>query len=211
MRPRLLALLLIVVLGAVFLLYGSHAGHQMAEAQSQTPTPEGCSGLIISKDADVEVGEGGEIIYTIHIENQGTVDCGDVVISDMIPNDTDCIATDIIEEGSDVDIAEADGCDSNGDVTWEVTQGSLDGIEPGDEAEVEMTVALTSGAEEGDGIDNEACVLSGGVEDCDTVTVDVGAAATPTGDVNCDGQVSMSDAMFIAQYVARLRAFLGCP
>ena len=142
--------------------------------------------LTISKDSDDnEVGEGGEIVYTIDIENTGTADCEDVVITEDIPADTDCTATDVIEANSDVDIDDADGCDASGNVTWEVTEGTLDGLEPGDEAEVEMTVKLTSGAEDGDEINNEACVTSddtdAATEICDTLTVDVeGVAATKT-------------------------------
>jgi len=142
--------------------------------------------LTISKDSDDdEVGEGGEIVYTIDIENVGTVDCGDVVITEDIPNDTDCVGTDVIEDNSDVDIDDADGCDASGSVTWEVTEGTLDGLEPGDEAEVEITVELTSGAEDGDNIDNEACVTSddtdANADICDTLSVDVeGVAATST-------------------------------
>ena len=142
--------------------------------------------LTISKDSDDdEVGEGGQIVYTIDVENTGTADCANVVITEDIPNDTDCTATDVIEANSDVDIDDADGCDASGSVTWEVTEGTLDGLEPGDEAEVEITVELTSGAEDGDNIDNEACVTSddtdANTDICDTVTVDVeGVAATAT-------------------------------
>ena len=157
----------------------------LVTSNSVTVTVNDCD-LTISKDSDDnEVGEGGEIVYTIHVENVGTADCADVIISETIPNDTDCIATDVIEANSDVDIADAEGCDASGDVTWDVTQGTLDGLEPGDEAEVEMTVKLTSGASDGDEIDNTACVVSddtdAATEICDALTVDVeGVAATAT-------------------------------
>ena len=194
---RYLALPLAAGLALVLVAITSWAMGPTAHAQTATPTvtntpaPTNTPGptatpacdLTISKDSDDnEVGEGGEIVYTIHVENQGTADCGNVVISETIPSDTDCIATDVIEANSDVAIAAAEGCDASGDVTWDVTEGTLDGLEPGDEAEVEMTVKLTSGASDGDEIDNTACVVSDdSVEVCDTLTVDVhGVAATAT-------------------------------
>jgi uncharacterized repeat protein (TIGR01451 family)/fimbrial isopeptide formation D2 family protein len=142
--------------------------------------------LSISKDSDDnEVGEGGEIVYTITVDNANNAgDCADVVISETIPDDTDCIATSISND-SDVDINAAEGCDSSGTVTWDVSEGSLDGLTEDQVAEVTMTVELTSGANDGDEIDNEACVTFGDLPDdfaiCDTLTVDVsGVAATAT-------------------------------
>jgi len=138
--------------------------------------------LDISKDSDDdEVGEGGEIVYTITVENEGTADCVDVVITEDIPSDTDCIDTDVTDD-SDLDEGDFDvaGCDSSGDVVWD----DFD-LDDGDTIEVTMTVELTSGAEDGDEIDNEACVTSDDTDEdvdiCDDVTVDVeGEAATAT-------------------------------
>ena len=139
--------------------------------------------LSISKDADPddEVGEGGEIVYTITVDNDGGADCNDVVITEDIPGDTDCIDTGVTSD-SDLDEGDfdVDGCDASGEVTWD----GFD-LDNGDRIEVEMTVELTSGAEDGDDIDNTACVTSDDtdedVEICDTMTVDVeGVAATKT-------------------------------
>jgi fimbrial isopeptide formation D2 family protein len=136
--------------------------------------------LTITKEADNDtVAEGGDMTYTIHAKNTGTQTCEDVVISDEIPTHTDCVSTDVLSDQSDVDIADAVGCDSSDVVTW-----AVDDMAPNDDAEVQMTVELTSHAKHGDTIDNTACITSSDVNDvpalCDTAEVDVTRAPTAT-------------------------------
>jgi hypothetical protein len=95
------------------------------------------------------------------------------------------------DAGLDFDI---DGCDSSGDVVWDTN----DNLDSGDEVVLEMVVQLTSGADEGDTITNEACAEStsdpGG--DCDTETTKVGEPATatpaPTATVGAPDKMTLS-------------------
>jgi uncharacterized repeat protein (TIGR01451 family) len=122
------------------------------------------------------VGEAGQITYTIKITNDGDEngDCRDLIVTDTIPTDTDCVSA--TDDGSlDFDI---DGCDSSGDVVWDTS----DELADGEDVVVTMVVELTSNAEEDDTITNEACATSSDDEvgDCDSERTDVGAPATAT-------------------------------
>jgi uncharacterized repeat protein (TIGR01451 family) len=137
-----------------------------------------CDLDVTKKDSPTTVGEGGEITYTITIENNGSGsgDCSDLTVTDTIPTDTDCVTATVTDDaGLDFDI---DGCDSSGDVVWDTT----DDLETDDQVVVEMVVELTSGASEDDTISNEACADSTDdvAGDCDTETTKVGEPATKT-------------------------------
>ncbi len=152
-----------------------------APTATRTPTatatvnPE-CDLSVSKKDSPTTVGEGGQITYTITITNDGSSngDCTDLTVTDTIPTDTDCVSA--TDDGT-MDFT-IDGCDSSGDVVWDTN----DNLNDGDEVVVTMVVKLTSGAQEDDTINNEACAVSsddvGG--DCDAETTKVGAAATAT-------------------------------
>jgi uncharacterized repeat protein (TIGR01451 family) len=137
-----------------------------------------CDLDVTKSDSPTTVGEGGEITYTITIENNGSGsgDCSDLTVTDEIPTDTDCVDATVTDDaGLDFDV---DGCDSSGDVVWDTT----DDLETDDQVVVEMVVELTSGAEEDDTISNEACADSADdvAGDCDTETTKVGGPATST-------------------------------
>jgi uncharacterized repeat protein (TIGR01451 family) len=144
-----------------------------------TPTPNpNCDLDVTKKDSPTTVGEGGEITYTITIENNGSGsgDCSDLTVTDTIPTDTDCVDATVTDDaGLDFDI---EGCDSSGDVVWDTN----DDLETDDQVVVEMVVELTSGASEDDTISNEACADSTDdvAGDCDTETTKVGEPATKT-------------------------------
>jgi fimbrial isopeptide formation D2 family protein len=145
-----------------------------------TPTPNPNCVLNVTKDDNLtsRVPEGGQISYTITVENtaDGT-HCHDLTVTDTIPDDTDCVDTSI--GSSDIDMRDATGCNDSGTVKW---RDDSDYLSAGDSVEVTMVVELTSGANDGDKIDNEACATStddvGG--DCDTERTTVGAPATST-------------------------------
>ena len=153
----------------------------MPPTATRTPTPQAttnpeCDLSVSKSDSPTTVGEGGEITYTITISNDGDEngDCTDLIVTDTIPADTDCVsATD--DDSLDFDIT---GCDASGDVVWDTS----DNLADGEEVVVTMVVELTSGAEEDDTITNEACATSSDDEpgDCDTETTKVGAPATAT-------------------------------
>jgi uncharacterized repeat protein (TIGR01451 family) len=145
-----------------------------------TATPNANCELNAVKDAAAStVPEGGQITYTIKVENNGSGSgsCTDLTVTDVIPADTDCVsATATDDAGLDIDI---DGCDTSGTVTWDTN----DNLDTDDQVTLQMVVKLTSGANEDDKINNEACATSssdvGG--DCDSARVTVtGATATPT-------------------------------
>jgi fimbrial isopeptide formation D2 family protein len=144
-----------------------------------TATPNEDCDLRVTKNDDVDpVAEGGEITYTITVRNEGDGNghCTDLTVTDTIPTDTDC--SDATDDGTmDFDIS---GCDTSGDVTWDTN----DNLDTGDEVVITMVVELTSGANEGDTITNDACATSSNDEpgDCDTERTKVGepSTATPT-------------------------------
>lgn len=146
-----------------------------------TPTPNtGCILNISKSDSPSNVPEGGQIVYTITVDNEdGTADCTDLTVTDTIPRDTDCVSATVSDAPSRFHM-DIDGCDTSGDVTWDTS----DNLKKGDEVVLKMTVQLTSGAEEGDDIKNKACADSTGeVQVCDTETTNVTKAAatsTPT-------------------------------
>jgi uncharacterized repeat protein (TIGR01451 family) len=110
------------------------------------PTPnEDCDLSVTKSDSPDPVSEGGEITYTITVDNNGDGNgyCTDLTVTDTIPDDTDCVDA-TVDSSSDVDFDEDDinGCDSSGDVTWETTEN----LYTGDQAVVTMVVELTSGA-----------------------------------------------------------------
>jgi uncharacterized repeat protein (TIGR01451 family) len=152
-----------------------------APTATRTPAPTAttnpnCELNVNKSDSPTTVGEGGQITYTIKIKNEGTGsgDCADLTVTDAIPTDTDCVSA--TDDGSlDFDI---EGCDASGDVVWDTN----DNLDTDDEVVLTMVVELTSGAQEDDTINNEACAVSsndvGG--DCDAETTRVGAAATAT-------------------------------
>ncbi|MDI6857794.1 MAG: hypothetical protein QME71_05715 [Dehalococcoidia bacterium] len=142
-----------------------------------TATPNtGCILTISKSDSPTTVPEGGRITYTITVRNTGNDDCFDMVISDTIPTDTDCVSLAVTREPSGVDIDfDEDDCDASGVVRWTTD----DVIEPGDRVEVQMVVQLESDVEEDDEITNTACVIAEReVEVCDTERTDVGPAPT---------------------------------
>ena len=135
-----------------------------------------CDLSVSKSDSPTTVGEGGEITYTITIKNEGDEngDCTDLIVTDAIPDDTDCVSA--TDDGSlDFDIS---GCDASGNVLWDTN----DNLDDGEDVVVTMVVELTSGAEEDDTITNEACAISSEdvPGDCDTETTKVGAPATKT-------------------------------
>jgi uncharacterized repeat protein (TIGR01451 family) len=142
-----------------------------------TPNPH-CQLNVTKSDSPDPVAEDGEITYTITVTNDAdTGQCDDLTITDVIPDDTDCVDTSI--GSSDIDMRDATGCDDSGTVKW---RDDSDHLSAGDSAEVTMVVDLTSGANDGDRIDNEACATSTGDlnGDCDTERTTVGAGATST-------------------------------
>jgi fimbrial isopeptide formation D2 family protein len=151
-----------------------------------TPTPnDGCILDVRKSDDPDPVAEGGEITYTITVENDGDSECEDIEVTDEIPDDTDCVDA-YVDDSSDIDEddIDVDGCDSSGNVTWETDEE----LDDGDEIVLVMVVELTSGADDGDEIENEVCVEGYDPEmeayepgDCDTEKTDVeGEAATAT-------------------------------
>jgi uncharacterized repeat protein (TIGR01451 family) len=190
------------VVAAAMLAWSSGPGAPVVSAQTETPTPtatstptetptatatatpnEGCILDINKSDSPKTVPEGGQITYTIRVENEGTQDCEDIDVTDRIPNDTDCVSASVesAPSGFDIEDVDIDGCDASGDVRWDFGTGSDEELDPGDDVVLEMVVELTSGADEGDDIENEACVdATGEIEVCDDETTSVGAPATPT-------------------------------
>jgi uncharacterized repeat protein (TIGR01451 family) len=137
--------------------------------------------LAISKSDDpTKVAPDGQITYTMKVTNEGTADCtADITVTDGIPTDTDCVSIDVTDDnGLDINFDE-DDCDSSGDVVWDTD----DTLKDGDDFSLQMVVELTSGAEDGDTIENVACVQATGfAEVCDTETTKVDedvATATP--------------------------------
>jgi len=148
-----------------------------------TPTENPECNLRVTKSGDPDpVAPDGEITYTITIKNDADDNgsCDGFEVTDTIPTDTDCVSIDVTDDnGLDVDFDD-DDCDASGTVTWD----STDDLDDGDEVVLEMVVELTSGADDGDEIENEACATSDDDEvgDCDTERTDVeegAATATP--------------------------------
>jgi uncharacterized repeat protein (TIGR01451 family) len=130
------------------------------------------------------VPEGGQITYTITVKNDGngSGDCTDITVTDVIPDLTDCV-TSSVDSSSDISSSHWDithNCPrSSGTVTWSTTSN----LSTGDQAVLTMVVDVTSDAGNGDTIDNQACATSTDDEvgDCDTATTDVtSATATAT-------------------------------
>jgi uncharacterized repeat protein (TIGR01451 family) len=161
---------------------GAATGGFTATSNTTTVTVEDCDLAISKSDDPSKVAPDGQITYTIKVENAGTVDCTeDITVTDGIPGDTDCVSIDVTDDnGLDINFDD-DDCDSSGNVVWD-TDDTLDN---GDEVELQMVVELNT-ADDGDTIENEACVQATGfAEVCDqeTTKVDedvVTATKTPT-------------------------------
>jgi uncharacterized repeat protein (TIGR01451 family) len=143
-----------------------------------TVTVNDCDLAISKSDDPAKVLPDGEITYTITVTNDGTAECTeDIEVSDVIPAHTDCEDT-TVDADSDIDVDDADGCDSSGTVTWDTN----DNLDEDEQIVVTMVVSLTD-AEDGDTIENEACVQADGfAKVCDTETTKVdedAATATP--------------------------------
>jgi len=147
-----------------------------------TENPE-CNLRVTKSDSPDPVDTDGEITYTITVENNADENgsCDGFEVTDDIPTDTDCVSIDVTDDnGLDIDFDE-DDCDASGTVTWD----STDDLDDGEAVVLEMVVELTSGADDGDRIENTACATSDDDEpgDCDTERTDVeegAATATPT-------------------------------
>jgi uncharacterized repeat protein (TIGR01451 family) len=146
-------------LAAAMLAWPAGPGAPVVKAQDETPTatatatPQGCI-LEIDKDADTgEAAPGEQVEFDIDVQNDGDEDCVDVVVSDEIPTDTDCVK---VNEPSGVDVDE-DECDEFGTVEWY----DFD-LEPGEDVTLTITLEVESDADEGDDIENEACVEAEG-------------------------------------------------
>jgi uncharacterized repeat protein (TIGR01451 family) len=141
--------------------------------------------LTVDKTAGT-VGAGGDLTYTIKINNDASNDdgeCTDLTVTDVVPDNTDCVTASVTDDGglSFDDSAIQDDCDgaSEGDtVTWD-TNSNLD---TSTEVVLKMVVSLNSSIDEGEHVSNTACATSTNDDagDCDTVRVTVGSAATST-------------------------------
>ena len=134
-------------------------------------TVKDCDLAISKSDDPTKVAPDGEITYTIKVENAGTADCTeDITVTDGIPTDTDCVSIDVTDDnGLDINFDE-DDCDASGDVVWDTDETLTDG----DDFSVQMVVELTSGADDGETIENEACVQATGfAKVCDQETTKI--------------------------------------
>jgi uncharacterized repeat protein (TIGR01451 family) len=170
---------------------------RQAAAQQLTPTPTptltptatatangDCDLWVNKSESSSLVSEGGQITYTITVSNDGSGSgyCTDLVVTDTIPDDTDCTDA-TVDSSSDISEANFDiyGCDTSGDVMWDTTAN----LYAGDQVVLKMVVVLTSGATEGDTISNEACATSTSdvAGDCDDTQAIVGLAGSISGTV----------------------------
>ena len=134
-------------------------------------TVKDCDLKVSKSDDPTKVAPDGEITYTIKVENAGTVDCTeDITVTDGIPSDTDCVSIAVTDDnGLDINFDE-DDCDASGDVVWDTDETLTDG----DDFSVQMVVELTSGADDGETIENEACVQATGfAKVCDQETTKI--------------------------------------
>ena len=138
-----------------------------------------CDLTIDKSDDPTKVGLEGEITYTITVENVGTIDCTETItVSDDNPTHTDCVESSV-DSSSDIDESDFTVKDCN---YWKTTET----LDKGDQIVLTMVVELTSAADDGDTIENEACVnMSGFAEKCaqETTKVDedvTTATKTPT-------------------------------
>jgi len=162
---------------------GAATGDIIATPGTVTVDVVDCDLTISKSDDPSKVAPDGQITYTIKVTNDGTVDCtADITVTDGIPTDTDCVSIDVTDDnGLDINFDE-DDCDSSGDVVWDTS----DTLKDGDDFSVQMVVELTSGAEDGDTIENVVCVQADGfAERCDTESTKVDedvvtATKTPT-------------------------------
>jgi uncharacterized repeat protein (TIGR01451 family) len=138
-----------------------------------------CDLTIDKSDDPNRVGLEGEITYTITVTNEGDADCTETItVSDDNPTHTDCVES-TVDSSSDIDESDFTISDCN---YWKTTET----LDSGADIVLTMVVELTSSADDGDKIDNEACVnMSGFAEKCaqETTTVDedvTTATKTPT-------------------------------
>ncbi|WP_194778680.1 DUF7507 domain-containing protein, partial [Pararhodonellum marinum] len=146
----------------------------------------------VTKTANVSnyTEEGDEIVYTITVRNNGTVDLTDVTVTDpltgldtTIPTlaanseqvftETYIVTAADITNGSITNTASAEGTDPNGD-TIEGTDSitvTLEGIVDGGSIEVTKTANVSNYAEEGDEIVYTITVRNNGTVDLTDVTV----------------------------------------
>ncbi len=156
-----------------------------ANTLSATPTVNPDCDLQISKYADRgTAAEGGQITYTIAVNNGGSGQggCTDLTVDDVIPANTDCVDASV-DPSSDISSSNFDivGCDTSGTVEW-TTDSSLGKDE---QVVLTMVVDLTTSANEGDMIINEACATSASDVDggCDTASTTVGPSGSISGTV----------------------------
>ena len=173
----------------------SLAGGQRAAAQQNTATPTpaatptptvtpgGYCELWVDKwESPDPVSEGGQIAYSIEVDNDGDGACSDLTVVDTIPDGTDCVSASVdIDSDIPPNSFNIEGCDTSGTVEWTTTAD----LDRWDYVTFEMVVQLTLDAEDGDHITNEACATStsdtGG--DCDAAQTTVGTAGSISGRV----------------------------
>ena len=149
-----------------------------------TPTVNpGCELKVTKADSPDPVAPDEQITYTITVKNDPDTSgsCDGFTVTDAIPDDTDCVSIDVTDEPSGVDVDyDEDDCDTSGTITWD----SNDDLDDGEQVVLKMVVELTSGADDGESITNEACATSNDDKqgDCDTEKTKVdedAATATP--------------------------------
>uniref|UniRef100_UPI00188E2A03 DUF7507 domain-containing protein n=1 Tax=Pararhodonellum marinum TaxID=2755358 RepID=UPI00188E2A03 len=170
-------------------------GDTVEGTDSITVTLEGIvegGSIEVTKTADVSnyAEEGDEIVYTITVRNNGTVDLTNVTVTDpltgldtTIPTlaanseqvftETYIVTAADITNGSITNTASAEGTDPNGD-TVEGTDSitvTLEGIVEGGSIEVTKTANVSNYAEEGDEIVYTITVRNNGTVDLTDVTV----------------------------------------
>ena len=180
-------------------------GAPVAQANGDTATPTAtatrtptatptvnpdCELKVTKSDSPDPVDTDGEITYTITVKNDADTNgvCDGFEVTDTIPDNTECVSIDVTDDDAatvDEDTGASD-CDDAGEGD-EVGWDSTDDLNDGDSVVLELVVELTSGADDGDTIENEACATSDDDEqgDCETekTKVDedvVTATKTPT-------------------------------
>ena len=118
---------------------------------------------------------GERLTYEITVRNVGNVDATDVEITDDLPNNVDYVSS---SDG---------GSHSNGEVTWFID------LDAGESKTLTVRVDVDDNADDGDRIDNEACVEN---FDCDdditTVVVDDDDDEDQDDDDDDNGEVTIS-------------------
>jgi fimbrial isopeptide formation D2 family protein len=141
----------------------------------------------LKSDSPDPVAPDEQITYTITVKNDADTNgvCDGFEVTDTIPDNTECVSIDVTDDDAaavDEDTGDSD-CDDAGEGD-EVGWDSTDDLNDGDSVVLKLVVELTSGADDGDTIENEACATSGDDEQggCDTEKTKVdedAATATP--------------------------------